>query len=218
MEMIHRTSRRIGFALLRRCVKNVKAETKNHPQAISFCFSAIAMIFVLFYSPSDKAVKDRDIANAFRMVNIEKIALPKRKTKKQIDVNAEKETVPDETERAEGLSESEDAVDLSFFPNVVPPRPVGKLQKIYPEEARRREVEATVYVRLLIGKKGEVQTAQVLATHLSKSLPQDAAETLKAKFAGAAVKILQNARFSPPIVDGKHVSIVMEMPLKFELN
>lgn len=192
---------------------------RERPFHVSFAISTLVMALFLFYAPSERAHRMDDALDVFQMVDVNDIKMPKRSAKKAIDLNAEAQP-PDsnEVERAEGLSEADDAVDLAFFPDVVPPRPVGKLRKVYPEEARQRDMEATVYVSLVIGREGKVLAVNVLSVRLAKPQPPEIADPLKKKFALAAVEIMSSARFTPPIIDGAKVPIVMEMPLKFQLN
>ncbi|MDH5718245.1 MAG: energy transducer TonB [Spirochaetia bacterium] len=190
----------------------------KHPFVISFVISFVIMAFSLFYTASEGTTEMKEKVETFQLMDIDKIVLPKHVTKKEIDINSDDISPEPEVDRAEGLSESDEAIDLSFYPNIVPPRPIGRLKKIYPQEARQREVEAVVFVSIVIGKEGNVLGVNILRTRLSKPLPDDIATSLKNKFANAAVTIMKQARFSPPIIDGKKVSIVMEMPLKFELS
>jgi len=190
----------------------------HHPFYFSFLFSTLVMLFALFYTSSDKVAAMEESIDVFQVMDIDKIVMPKRVRKKEIDINAEEETQETDVERAEGLSEEENAIDLSFFPNVVPPRLVGRLKKIYPEEARQREIEATVYVSLVIGTEGNVLKVNILGTRLSKPQLTEVEQSLKKAFTIAAIKIMKGARFSPPIIDGKKVSIIMEMPLQFKLD
>ena len=92
------------------------------------------------------------------------------------------------------------------------------MKKIYPESARQREIEATLFISIVISKEGKVLRVTILSSRLSKPQPTEVATQLKKDFESAAIKILMGARFTPPIIDGKKVSIVMEMPLKFQLN
>ncbi|MDH5721182.1 MAG: energy transducer TonB [Spirochaetia bacterium] len=190
----------------------------KHPFFVSFLVSFVIMAISLFYTTSESAAEMKETIETFQLMDIDKIILPKHVTKKEIDVNSDDVSPEPEVDRAEGLSESDEAIDLSFYPNIVPPRPIGRLKKIYPQEARQREVEAVVFISIVIGKEGGVLGVNILRTRLSKPLPDVIANSLKKKFASAAVTIMKNARFSPPIIDGKKVSIVMEMPLKFELS
>lgn len=189
----------------------------THRLSASFLFSLSIFAFALFYAPQKPAATMNEASDVFQMVNVDEIVLPKRSANRALDSDAESET-SEVVERAEGLSESEEAVDLAFFPNVVPPRPIGRLKKIYPEEGRSREVEATVIVRLVIDEQGRVLEAHSVHILLSKALPAVAADELKLRFGEAAVEIMAQARFTPPIIDGQKRAIVMEMPLRFELN
>ncbi len=121
-------------------------------------------------------------------------------------------------ERAYGASDDPNAVDLAFQPNVVPPRPIGKLKKYYPQAAREKGVEAVINVELLIASNGRVKAVRVLGIRLSKALPPETHSEMAKAFARDAIKILQVVRFSPPVVQGKNVPVKFEMPLRFRLE
>ncbi len=195
----------------------LSAEDSRSSYLLSFVISICAISFALFVSPTQTSSMIDKAPDHFEMVNIDKVAVQKRMRKKSIDIGSAEESV-NQIERADGFNEDEETVDLSFYPNVVPPRPIGALKKIYPDEARQREVEATVFVRLVISSAGQVLSVQVLSVKLHKAFPKHTEKTLQESFAGAATESLQSARFFPPIVDGKKVSIIMEMPLMFQLK
>ncbi len=197
-------------------IKNWEME---HPYLFSFILSTMFTIFVLFYTPSitfdEESIEQSD---RIHFINIEEVYVPQRVTKKEISENTDQPTDYSNVERAVGTAVENTAVDLAFMPNIAPPHPVGKLKKRYPEEARQMDVEATVNVQLLISENGRVKKVNVLGIRLSKSLPADKQKELIKKFARETVLILNGAAFTPPIINGKKVSVKYEMPLRFRLE
>ncbi len=123
-----------------------------------------------------------------------------------------------DVDRAQGTSDDANAVDLTFHPNVVPPRPIGRLKKKYPKIARENGIEALLNVEMLIASNGRVKSVRILAIRLSKTLPAEMHTDVAKSFARDAVEILKDVRFSPPVVQGKQVPVKFEMPLRFRLD
>ncbi len=197
-------------------VKNWEME---HPYIFSFILSSMFTVFVLFYTPSitfdEESIEQSD---RIHFINIEEVYVPQRVTKKEITENSDQSTDYSNVERAVGTADENTAVDLAFMPNIAPPHPVGKLKKRYPEEARQMDVEATVNVQLLISENGRVKKVNVLGIRLSKPLPPEKQNELTKKFTRETVLILNGAAFTPPIINGKKVSVKYEMPLRFRLE
>lgn len=192
----------------------------KHPYVFSCIVSSIIVMYALFRSPSLE-ISDEDAipTDNIQFVNIDTIQAPKRVVKKEI--STEESDVSEDTtnvERAVGTSDDENAVDIAFFPNIAPPKPVSRLKKLYPKTAKEMDIEATVNVELLISANGKVKNVKILGIRLSKALPTEMSTKLTKAFSRDAFKILYGAQFSPPIVNGKQVPIKMEMPLKFRLT
>lgn len=190
---------------------------ENHPYLFPLILSLTAAFITLFYTApiyvSDMKYSD----DVLQFVNLEMMESPARIVKKDISsVSGEpSELSPD---KAVGTSDLEGPVDISFFPNVAVPKPVGKLKKIYPKSAREQNIDATVNVELLIAPDGKVQKVNILGIRISKALPADLNKKISGDFASAAMQILLGAQFSPPIVNGKRVPIKMELPLNFRMD
>lgn len=75
----------------------------------------------------------------------------------------------------------------------------------YPEQARKKGIEGTVYVKMLVSEKGVVKNAQVI---------QSDAEILNKASIDAAMKW----RFTPGAKNGKAVSTWIVLPFKFKLG
>lgn len=84
--------------------------------------------------------------------------------------------------------------------NVYNPRPS------YPASARRRGDEGTVYVRLLIGKNG-----QIASVALHKSSGFDSLDS-------AALEGVQSWRFSPALKNGEPIEKSVILPVRFQLE
>lgn len=192
----------------------------RHPYEFSFLLSALFMAYLLFSSESlDINREDLSSMENIQFIDMETVQSPRRIVKK--DVSLDKTDSADQSadvERAMGISDDANAVDLAFFPNIAPPRPIGRLEKRYPKIASELNVEAVINVEILISSTGKVRNVSVLGIRLSKALPPEIHAKVAKEFARDAKIILMSAQFSPPVVNGKRVPIKMEMPLKFRLE
>ena len=191
-----------------------------HPYEFSFLLSALFMAYLLFSSESlDINREDLSSMENIQFIDMETVQSPRRIVKK--DVSLDKTDSADQSadvERAMGVNDDANAVDLAFFPNIAPPRPIGRLEKRYPKIASELNVEAVINVEILISSTGKVRNVSVLGIRLSKALPPEIHAKVAKEFARDAKIILMSAQFSPPVVNGKRVPIKMEMPLKFRLE
>ncbi|MBP7605099.1 MAG: hypothetical protein KBA15_14315 [Spirochaetes bacterium] len=192
----------------------------RHPYEFSFLLSALFMAYLLFSSESlDINREDLSSMENIQFIDMETVQSPRRIVKK--DVSLDKTDSADQSadvERAMGVNDDANAVDLAFFPNIAPPRPIGRLEKRYPKIASELNVEAVINVEILISSTGKVRNVSVLGIRLSKALPPEIHAKVAKEFARDAKIILMSAQFSPPVVNGKRVPIKMEMPLKFRLE
>jgi hypothetical protein len=191
---------------------------EKYAYLISFAVSLLITGITLFYSPSFEISEQTETESSIHLINLDKISAPKRIVKKAISTEEGDPTTEETVDRARGTSLSENAVDLAFYPNIVPPRQIGKLKKIYPKIAKEKNVEAVLNTVLLISVEGKVLSVNVVAVRLSKSLPPKIYGAISAAFSRDAVRILLGARFTPPVVEGKRVPIKMEIPLRFKLD
>jgi len=192
----------------------------KHPYEFSFIVSVLLMAYLLFSSESlDVSREDLVPLENIQFIDMETVQAPKRIVKK--DLSLDKSDTTDtsaDVDRAMGTNDDPNAVDLAFFPNIAPPRPVGRLQKRYPKIAREMSIEAVINVELLVSSTGKVRNVNILGIRLSKALPPEVHARVAKEFARDAKIILMSAQFSPPVVNGKRVPIKMEMPLKFRLE
>jgi len=110
------------------------------------------------------------------------------------------------------------ASDLSFYPNATAPHMMGTLKQDYPELARQMNIEAKIFVSIVINKAGKVIKVKVGGVILSQKLPADREMELKKKFAGSVVRSFKEVYFSPPSIDGKNIPIEMEQVIWYKLN
>lgn len=195
---------------------------KRHPYLSSAILSTIIMAFILFYAPPIE-ITEEDLSPADNIIFVDfdqlQVNTARRVVRREVSTTAgDADPSSSDVERAQGASDDPNAVDLAFQPNVVPPRPIGRLKKTYPQVAREKGIEATINVELLIASNGKVKAVRVLGIRLSKALPADVHTEIAKAFARDAIKILQEARFTPPVVQGRNVPVKFEMPLRFRLE
>jgi outer membrane biosynthesis protein TonB len=192
---------------------------EKHPYLFSFILSCVISLFVLFWSPSLESARDQVMPfENIQFIDIETAESPKRIVKKELSTSDSDPVEASDTERAMGTSDDPNAVDLSFYPNIAPPKVTGKLKKLYPRSAKDMNIEAIVNVEILISSNGRVLSVNILAIRLTKALPPELHTVITKDFARDARKILLEARFTPPVVEGKNVPVKMEMPIKFRLE
>ncbi len=200
-------------------IKSLAKWENDHPYITAFVLSCLIVSYAMFSTPSVSIV-DKEVAQTenISIVNIDQIQAPKRIVKKQYSTEKGEVSDTSNVDRARGVSDNPNAVDISFFPNIAPPKPAGRLKDLYPDSAKKENVEATVLVELLIAASGIVTNVKVLAIKLTKALPPTIQIRLFSDFGRDARRILKGAQFTPPIVNGKRVPIKMEMPLRFRLR
>ncbi|OGC77012.1 MAG: hypothetical protein A2Z27_01175 [candidate division Zixibacteria bacterium RBG_16_50_21] len=122
-------------------------------------------------------------------------------------------------EQAVPVAEGNDEVAISIpeeelFPNrgdfvavEVEPKVINKVQPIYPELARRANVEGTVFLDILVDKEGKVRKVEVLK-----------ASGTNVGFEEAAKEAVKQWVFSPAIQNDKPVAVWMTLPVKFEVK
>jgi hypothetical protein len=115
-------------------------------------------------------------------------------------------------------SDIADAVDMAFMPGTPAPSMMGGLKQYYPELARELNVEATVYVSVIINRKGKVIKVKVSSVILSKKLPGSQESYLKERFAESIRKSFSEVIFTKPVIDGKSIPIEMEQVVRYTLT
>jgi len=199
-------------------LQHISQFQQQHPYIVSFIISSWIAAFTLFFTAPIYVADMPEVADSLEFINIETVtAQSKRIATKEISTTTG-EATPSSTDRAVGLSNESEVFDISFYPNIVPPRPIGALKKIYPQSAREKNVEANVNVEIVIAPDGKVSTVQILSIRLSKDLPPEQYTVLSKEFSKAAYSILTQARFTPPVINGQRVAIKMELPMQFKLE
>ncbi len=198
--------------------KNIAFDDEKNLYIISFILSLIIVSAALFYSPPLEIVDSAVVKEEINIINIDKIPSPRRIVKK--DISTEKGDLSDEkvVERARGTALDESAVDISFYPNVVPPKLISRIKRIYPKIARENNIEALVNCQLIISPEGKVVKVKVLGVKLLKDLPLDLYSKYSEAFYYSTVKMLLGTQFTPPVVEGKKVTIIMDKQVKFKLD
>ena len=202
--------------------KTIMKWDDSHPYSFAFILATIAASYMLFNTPS-LYITEEDFTPTehIQFVDISKIEVqaPRRIVKKQFSTkDGDVSESTSNVNRAMGTSDEANAVDISYYPSIAPPKPVGRLKKLYPKLAKEMNIEAIINVELLIASNGKVRFVNILGIKLSKALPSSMHAKISSLFAKDAIKILMGAQFSPPIVKGKSVPIKMEMPLRFRLQ
>jgi len=106
-------------------------------------------------------------------------------------------------------------VGAQFFPHdgrvhiernqSLPLQVISQEYPVYPDKARKAQLEDQVIVRYIIGKKGLVIDVQII-DHAKNAM-----------FDEATVEAIKQWRFRPMIQDGKAVEVVHELAVNFEL-
>lgn len=107
-------------------------------------------------------------------------------------------------------SQADDGEDVYFVVVEEMPRPIGGLESIlrnvvYPEIARRAEVQGVVYVVAFVNEKGEVTKAEV-----QRGIGAGCDE--------AALAAVRKAKFIPGLQRGKPMKVRISIPIKFQLS
>jgi len=90
------------------------------------------------------------------------------------------------------------------------PEPKDKVNPVYPQLALKAGVEGTVILQIVIGPKGNVESAKVLTVVPPKARGIGLEE--------AAVQAILQWKFTPAIAGGKAVRVYYNAPIIFKLN
>jgi TonB family protein len=103
------------------------------------------------------------------------------------------------------LSESEpgidDKIDVDEFPWIL-----NRVNPVYPEDALKKGIEGTVWIKALVSKKGDVKKAVVI-----KGI--DGSESLEKAAFDAAMQMT----FKPALLKNQPVEMWVAIPFKFKL-
>jgi periplasmic protein TonB len=84
------------------------------------------------------------------------------------------------------------------------PVALKRVNPTYPEEAKKKGLEGTVYVSLWVDREGKIQEAKVLKSD-------------NAVFEKPAIDAAKQWNFSPALKNGKPVDVWLTVPFKFKL-
>ncbi len=86
------------------------------------------------------------------------------------------------------------------------PRPVKKINPVYPFKARRQNIEGTVMLECLVDSKGKIKEIRVISAE-----PEGI-------FEASAKEALEHWRFRPGKIKGRPVSTRIRLPFRFQLQ
>lgn len=93
--------------------------------------------------------------------------------------------------------------------NITEPKPISKVNPVYPESARAKRVQGLVVVNATISDKGDVTGIAI-----TKGLEGDEGEAL----AKAAMDAVKQWKFEPAKKDGKPVEVKFDVTINFKLH
>ena len=175
--------------------------------ALSFSSLVTFLRISEIYNPSEIFEEAMDLTDV-------RISREKPKEDKNQEENTSQETYPQFSDKKIEAA----AADLSFMPGITPPRIVKSGPKKYPPLARKKGIEAVIYLEVLLYKNGKVAGVKILYVELNKQLPALIQKKIQRSFAIASLNFLKQSVFSPPIINGENMPIKMEVPLNFKLS
>lgn len=93
------------------------------------------------------------------------------------------------------------------------PELISQLKLVYPQLAKLSSIQGTVFLKLLIDKKGKVEKAKI-----EQVVKEIIDNTAKEIIDNAALEAVQDAKFSPALVDNKPVKVWVVLPIVFKLD
>jgi protein TonB len=103
------------------------------------------------------------------------------------------------------LEISDDTPPAHFVPREKEPFPIKKIDPVYPEIARKANLEGQVWVRIWVDKEGKVRRAELLKSE-SEIFNQPALEAVRQWL------------FSPALQQGKPVDVWVALCFRFKLG
>lgn len=113
-----------------------------------------------------------------------------------------------QTTTSASMQADEDELPPGFEPYEDPPVPIGGINVVYPDFAKRAGVKGTVVLEAEVYKDGRVGNVEVLQS--VQSGPGGLDE--------AAIAAVKAARFQPGKMNGNPVNTLVRIPLVFKLN
>ncbi len=183
----------------------------RHRYYFSFVLTLILTSSIIFYRTSSPYGIEEDAPDILDFVDVN-VKRPRAKKSNQVDPNADFEP----TSQVDSIEK--EAVDISFFPGIRPPRLIGRLAKEYPAIAKRNEIEGVVFLEMIISREGRVKKVDIIGVKLNKVLPLQVKSQVSKLFAQYTQRILYKARYTRPFIQNKNVPIKMETSLRFSLE
>jgi protein TonB len=116
------------------------------------------------------------------------------------------ETITVEAKRLPGTGSAAPAnAPLRVGGNIKAPLKVHDVRPTYPESMRAAGREGIVPIEAMIGRDGHVASARVLSAQVHPD------------FAAAALEAVRQWRFTPTLLNGKPVDVVMTVSVTFKL-
>ncbi|HPF08945.1 MAG TPA: energy transducer TonB [Candidatus Cloacimonadota bacterium] len=98
-----------------------------------------------------------------------------------------------------------DETPVEFVPFEDPPLPIGSINPVYPEFARKNGIQGTVVLEVEVLKDGSVRNI-----HVKRSVSGGLDE--------AAIEAVRKVRFKPGRSSGQPVDVLLIMPVEFTLH
>ncbi len=119
----------------------------------------------------------------------------------------EEENIIIEAPEEENIVIEDDALPTpdEFVAFEIEPKPITPITPEYPELARKAGIEGTVWVKILIDKKGDVRDAQIL-------------RGIGAGLDEAAIKALRSTKYTPAIQNNQPVAVWVAQRIIFNLR
>jgi len=106
------------------------------------------------------------------------------------------------------LQASDDELPPGFEPYEDPPVPIGGINPVYPDFAKRAGVQGTVVLEVEVYKDGRVGNVEV----------QRSVQSGPGGLDEAAIAAVKAARFQPGKMNGNPVNTLVILPLEFRIN
>ena len=117
-----------------------------------------------------------------------------------------KETVTVSASRTTGSSLPQGPVPVRVGGNIRPPKKILNVNPVYPESMREAGLSGVVPIEAIIGVDGFVLSARVHAAHVHPD------------FAAAALEAVRQWQFTPTLLNGTPVEVVMNVSVSFQIE
>jgi hypothetical protein len=116
------------------------------------------------------------------------------------------------------VARDQDTTIAALSDSVVTPRAIEKVQPIYPDDAAKRGIEATIYLFVLIDEEGYVVKTTLDTTRTFFSHPgEHKTAKFEAKLAQSAKDAVMQWKFKPGTINGKPSAMGIVIPIQFQI-